>query len=628
MSSVRVLVLSLGWLALTQPAAADVVVGTGTASSCTEAAFGAAVASVSAAGGTITFNCGGPATITVTSQKLFQNFGNPNLVYAIDGGGIITLSGGSTTRILYHTSGTLNLRNVTFSAGRAQGADDNASGGAVRSDAGIQPAHLNLTNVTFNGNFTNLTTAPSPPFSPYDYGGGALFTRFGIVTITNCSFNNNTANNTAGGALHIRSSTVAITGSLFNANASNGGGLGGAIHVDGVGNTPPGGPGEFNGTLQISTTSFIGNTTRNQGGAIFFYLYPPKNESVTFDTINVTGNQVVDSSGPLGNTAYGGGISGNYGNVTILNSTIANNIAHSNTAGGSGGGLVLSGSGAITIWNSTISGNRGEGPGNGGGLTIFNNTQPFDILHTTIANNFAGGSGGGIFTSGGSGTLRNSIVANNTAPSGQQCQATMGGGGVIQWPNNNPSCISGVSFVDPQLGPLAFNGGFSNTHLPGAASPAIDLGTCVVARDQRGVARPQGPFCDLGAVEVAVPSPAVNYYTLSPCRVLDTRLAGGPTGGAPLTCGVNQAVAVGGACGVPAGAKAFAGNVAVTQPSTGGFVSVFPGSFPPQTATVNYSAGQTRGNNAIIAISAGQVAARCAPSGTAHVIIDVSGYFQ
>src|SRR5882724_1509501 len=84
MSRARVLVLSLGWLALTQPAGADVVVGTGTASSCTEAAFGAAVASVSAAGGTITFNCGGPATIILTSQKLFQNFGNPNLVYAID----------------------------------------------------------------------------------------------------------------------------------------------------------------------------------------------------------------------------------------------------------------------------------------------------------------------------------------------------------------------------------------------------------------------------------------------------------------------------------------------------------------------------------------------------------------
>ncbi len=634
MSGARVVLLVLAGLGFAQRASADVVVGTGSAASCTEAAFGAAVASVSAAGGKITFNCGGPTTITVTSQKLFQNLGNPNLVYEIDGGGIITLDGGATTRILYHTTGTLSLRNVTFTSGRAQGAADNASGGAVRSDSDVQVLHLNLTNVTFTGNATNLTTPPSPPFSPYDYGGGALFTRFGIVTLTNCRFNGNTANNTAGGALHVRSSTVTITGGIFNANASNGGGFGGAIHVDGLSPLPSG----TNGTLQISTTRFTGNTTRNQGGAIFFYLYPAKSESVTFDTISVTGNQIVDSSGgPSGTQAFGGGISGNYGNVTILNSTFANNIAHSNTGGGSGGGIVLSGNGTITIWNSTISGNRGEGPvsqtqASGGGLTIFNNTQPFDILHATITDNFAGYSGGGIYTNA-SGTLRNSIVANNTAglAFGQQCVAPLGGGGVIQWPNNNPSCISGVAFTDPLLAPLTFNGGFSDTHLLGAGSPAIDAGACAVSRDQRGVSRPQGPLCDLGAVEVSPPPPALNYFALNPCRVLDTRLPAGPTGGAPLICGVDQVVTLtGGACGVPASAKAVAGNVAVTQPSKPGDVNVFPaGSFVPQTSTVNYSAGQTRANNAVIQLNgAGQVATRCSPSGTAHLIIDVSGYFQ
>jgi predicted outer membrane repeat protein len=623
-------------LGLAHPAVAtDVVVGTGQASSCTEAAFTTAVNTVRAAGGTITFNCGGPATITVTSQKLFQNFGNPNLVYAIDGGGIITLSGGGTTRILYHTSGTLNLRNITFSGGRAQGAEDNASGGAIRSDAGIQPAHLNLTNVTFTGNFTNLTTPPSPPFSPFDYGGGALFTRFGIVTIANCTFANNTANNTAGGALHIRSSTVNITGSVFNANASNGGGFGGAIHADGVGSTPTG----TGGTLQISATSFTNNTALNQGGAIFAYLYPSKGESVTLNTINMTGNQVLDSSGTtyLGTRTFGGGIAIDQGDATILNSTIANNRVHSDADGGTGGGLSLTANGTVRISNSTVSNNRAEGSNAnaiGGGLLISGNSQPFVVTHTTIAQNFAGSAGGGIVSQA-NGTLRNTIVAGNTAAASAQCSAQLtNGGGVLEFPSNNPHCVSGATVADPLLAPLASNGGFSQTHLPQAGSPAIDAASCVpvLAADQRGVVRPQGPACDLGAVEIqGPPPPATDFFTLDPCRVIDTRLPTGPTGGAPLTCGVDRVFTLtGGACGVPVSAKGVAVNVTVAQPSAQGNVNAFaPGPLAPETSIMNYTAGLIRSNNAVIKLSAGgQVTARCAPSGTTHVIIDVTGYFQ
>src|SRR5262249_44783685 len=72
---------------------ADVVVGTGIPASCTEAAFASAVATVNATGGAITFSCGGAKTITLTSQKVFQNAGSPNLVYTIDGAGLITLAG-------------------------------------------------------------------------------------------------------------------------------------------------------------------------------------------------------------------------------------------------------------------------------------------------------------------------------------------------------------------------------------------------------------------------------------------------------------------------------------------------------------------------------------------------------
>jgi hypothetical protein len=81
---------------------------------------------------------------------------------------------------------------------------------------------------------------------------------------------------------------------------------------------------------------------------------------------------------------------------------------------------------------------------------------------------------------------------------------------------------------------------------------------------------------------------------------------------------------------VPAGAGAVAVNVTVTQPSSQGNVNVFQGgTSPPITAILNYSAGATRGNNAVVRLSpGGQVAVRCSPAGSAHVIIDVNGYFQ
>jgi hypothetical protein len=197
----------------------------------------------------------------------------------------------------------------------------------------------------------------------------------------------------------------------------------------------------------------------------------------------------------------------------------------------------------------------------------------------------------------------------------------------MEFPANNPPCASGATVANPMLvTPMAPNGGFTPTHLLQAGSPAIDAGSCVVGTDQRGIPRPQGPACDLGAVEIVVPTPATSFFTLAPCRRLDTR------SGAALACGVNNVFTLtAGTCGVPSGASAVAANVTVTQPSAPGNLNVFRAgtAFPPPTAIVNYSAGATRANNAIIPLSpSGQVTVRCSPSGSAHVIIDVNGYFQ
>jgi hypothetical protein len=122
----------------------------------------------------------------------------------------------------------------------------------------------------------------------------------------------------------------------------------------------------------------------------------------------------------------------------------------------------------------------------------------------------------------------------------------------------------------------------------------------------------------------------LDFYTVSPCRVFDTREAGGPTAGAPLACGTTyDFTMVGGACGVPSGAKAVSLNVTVTQPSAQGNVRLFATGTPvPLVSMLNYVAGLNRANNAVAPLDgAGRVAARCSPSGTTHLIVDVNGYF-
>jgi len=86
-----------------------------------------------------------------------------------------------------------------------------------------------------------------------------------------------------------------------------------------------------------------------------------------------------------------------------------------------------------------------------------------------------------------------------------------------------------------------------------------------------------------------------------------------------------------GQCGVPSSALSVAVNVTITEPTSGGFVTVYPAGAPvPLTSTINYSAGQTRANNAVLTLGpSGDIAVACGqPSGTVHFILDVSGYFQ
>ncbi len=120
------------------------------------------------------------------------------------------------------------------------------------------------------------------------------------------------------------------------------------------------------------------------------------------------------------------------------------------------------------------------------------------------------------------------------------------------------------------------------------------------------------------------------FNTVTPCRVIDTRNPDGPTGGPPLAGGDSRTFAITNFCGIPPDASSVSVNATITGPTTQGHLTLYPaGTSPPLTSTINYRAGQTRANNAVLALgAAGDFTVSCAGSGTVDFILDVNGYFR
>ena len=137
------------------------------------------------------------------------------------------------------------------------------------------------------------------------------------------------------------------------------------------------------------------------------------------------------------------------------------------------------------------------------------------------------------------------------------------------------------------------------------------------------------------AVGFALPAIATaagsSFFTVAPCRAIDTRDPVGPYGGPAISAGGLRTVVLGGRCGVSTIATAVALNVTVTQPGAGGHLTLYPaGSAAPVSASLNYGGGMTRANSAIVSLGAGGGLAVSSgqPTGSAHFIIDVFGYFD
>jgi hypothetical protein len=137
-----------------------------------------------------------------------------------------------------------------------------------------------------------------------------------------------------------------------------------------------------------------------------------------------------------------------------------------------------------------------------------------------------------------------------------------------------------------------------------------------------------GGFC---AMALAQPT---SFFTLTPCRLIDTRNPVGPLGGPALAASQARVFALAGAagCGVPSTARALAVNVTVTQTASSGYLAIFAADQQPQgTSDISFKTGRTVANNAVLRLSgegSGSLSVFAGSAGSLHFILDVVGYFQ
>jgi predicted outer membrane repeat protein len=396
-------------------------------------------------------------------------------------------------------SGAGSLRQATLDANAAAGADtiDFAVTGTITLTGGQLTVTDDLTingpgaaNLTISGNHASrvlevgvgitlnvddVTVADGNQNSASGYEGGGILNG-GTLSLTNATLSGNFAANTGGGIAN-SGGTATITNSIFSGNSVYDGG--GAIENSG------------GGSLTVTGSTFSGNSAPYRGGGI-------EGNGATLT--------VVTNSTFSGNSANsGGGIENYAGPLTVTNSTFSGN-ASTSTYGGGGGGIGNY-EGTLTVTNSTFSGNSADNLGGG----VWNDgyyASTLTVTNTTFSGNSATNGGGGVYNAGwspfpSSATLRNTIVANS--PSGGNCAGVIDdGAGNLQYPGTD--CGGTITSADPLLDAagLQDNGGPTETIALQLASPAIDAAVAATcpATDQRGVARPQGPVCDIAAYEV------------------------------------------------------------------------------------------------------------------------------
>ena len=474
-------------------------------------------ADAAAGGDIVNFQQGLSGTITLTTGEIDTHSANSDaLEIRGPGPSVITVSGNDSSRIFYtHVDETapVVISGLTLTDGNAGGSD----GGAVYlRDSVVELHDLRITSSTG------------------DTGGGLFAQQVGLE-MTDTVIRDNTATGAGGGA-YIEDADfygpVEIRDTTVTGNAALDGGGGGiyfyqiytGVHMNNV-------------TVTDNFAGDVGDPDDGDGGGIYLYqLYDEATFRIEDSTIS--GNRATGDGG-------GAYLYELYGAVEIENTTIADN-----TAGDDGGGVYLYhlyDDGHFTMRNSTVEGNQAEDGGGlflyyiegnarivnstvsgntasdeGGGVYLYDSPSTLSVVRfrdTTIADNAANnvnpadedagadpagavGAGGGIFLYDSSDDVEviNSIVADNTGGDISRDDPAVAGVFITDFslienpsePGMTVAQTPGSNFfgTDPQLGPLADNGGPTRTQLPGRESPVVDQGTSPNVTDQRYQVRP------------------------------------------------------------------------------------------------------------------------------------------
>ncbi len=353
---------------------------------------------------------------------------------------------------IYIDAGTLAMNGGSVSYNHAV----NAGGGLV-----VSSGHLILTATEVIGN------------KSVNAHGGGFWNDAGSVSLTNAIINNNQAKSNGGG-IQNSSGVLMMHGGQVEHNTATGlaASSGGALfNIDGQAT--------FTQTVIADNTSVSGGGIRNLNATAI---------------LRITQGEIVSNTATTGN---GGALLINKGEAYFTQTTLANNQA------GSTGGAIRSNNSVVVLINSTISNNSATGGG-----ALYTTAGPVTLSNTTVTGNtgdaIAQLGAGPIYVS-------NIIIANTIA--GNDCS---NGLNLVSNGHNLASDSSCTNLTatgdrintDPLLGPLQDNGGPTLTHALLAGSAAIDAGDNAVCAaspvnnvDQRGVVRPQGTGCDIGAVE-------------------------------------------------------------------------------------------------------------------------------
>jgi hypothetical protein len=397
----------------------------------------------------------------------------------IEGGGLITLSGGGANSVLTIDSGAhVVLDGVEIENGQA----GSGNGGAITNSGTLAISNSKLDGNTASGN------------------GGAI-DNAGILTVTNVTFMGNSAS-MAGGAIDSEpGSTLSVDGATFSGNsAPTGGALNNAgtatiaetsfSHNTGSGGSGTGGAIANVGTLTLSNSTIVGNSASSAAGGIsnsgamtvIASTIEENTGSYIAGGINNLGTMTVANTTLAGNYAYLGGAiyNGNYygpsGNLTLTNDTITNNFADYGAGGGiymANGSYSSTGPSTLALVNTIVAGNFASG---NDGDPLSNPNAPFgpdiNVYSGTVTGSYnLIGDGQGL--TGLSNGLNHNVVGTPDVPIDPMLAP------LVMIPNLTAPLTAPIAAFNEAQSPLADNGGRTQTIALASGSPAIGAGGAV-----------------------------------------------------------------------------------------------------------------------------------------------------